>query len=91
MCEFLRTDHILTTRIPPCSRVPPSITIEEAVRVGSATLTIGEERFAEAEALLRAGKSAEAARAFEQLRTEYPNTWIDREATKRLSAVKRMP
>jgi nitrilase len=73
---------------PVLKKIPATITIEEAVRIGSATLTIGEERFSEAEALLRAGKSAEAAQAFARLREEYPNTWIDREAAKRLSAIK---
>jgi nitrilase len=79
---------VLTDPNPPVLRkIPATLTIAEAVRIGSATLTSGEERFAEAEALLRSGKSAEAARAFTKLRKEFPGTWIDREAGKRLAEI----
>ncbi len=76
---------ILTDPNPPVlKKVPEKTTIAEAVRVGSATLTVGNERFSAAEALLRAGKKEEARQAFERLRAEFPRTWIDREARKRL-------
>jgi len=68
--------------------VAAEITIEEAVRIGGKTLTIGEERFQEAEALLRAGKTSDAARAFEELQAEFPRTWIDRAARKRLAEIR---
>jgi len=69
-------------------QIPSTITVREAVRIGSGTLTIGEERFAEAEGLQRAGKSAAAAQAFAKLREEFPGTWIDREAARHLAEIK---
>jgi hypothetical protein len=65
-------------------KIPPTITVEEAVRIGDGTLTTGEERFGHAEALSRAGKTAEAVRAFEELRRDFPHTWIDRASRDRL-------
>ncbi len=61
-----------------------TISVEEAVRIGAATLTTGEERFKEADALLRAGKVDEARSLFEKLRLEFPGTWIDRVSRERL-------
>jgi hypothetical protein len=58
------------------------------VSVGAKTLTVGGERFEAAEALLREGRTAEATRAFEQLCVEFPGTWIDRAARKRLASLK---
>jgi hypothetical protein len=79
---------VLTNPNPPAlKKLPATITIEEAVRLGASLLTVGEARFAQAEALLRSGKSAEAARAFTRLREEFPGTWIDREAGKRLTEI----
>lgn len=79
---------ILTNPNPPVlKKVPATITIEEAVRIGEKTLTVGEERFQEAEALLRAGKTSEAIGAFEKLRAEFPRTWIDRAAQKLLAKI----
>jgi len=79
---------VLTDPNPPAlKKLPATITIEEAVRIGSGLLTEGEERFAEAEALMRSGRTAEASRAFSRLRREFPDTWIDREAEKRLAAL----
>jgi hypothetical protein len=63
-------------------------TVEEAVRVGAKTLTVGNERFEAAETLLREGKTAEAIHAYEQLRIDFPGTWIDRVARKRLASLK---
>jgi len=80
---------ILTDPNPPVlKKIPATITVEAAVRIGSATLTIGEERFQEAEALLQAGKTAQAARAFEKLRTDFPHTWIDHSAEERLAKIR---
>ncbi len=80
---------ILTDPNPPVlKKIPATITVEDAVRIGSATLTSGEERFAEAEALARAGKTADAIRAFEKLRAEFPQTWIDQVAQERLAKIR---
>ena len=80
---------VLTDPNPPIlKKIPATISIEDAVRIGSGALTIGEERFTEAETLMRSGKSEEAARAFARLREEFPGTWIDREAEKRLAGIK---
>ena len=80
---------ILTDPNPPVlKKIPPTITIEEAVRVGAGALTVGEARFAEADALMRAGKTGEAIAAFEKLSAEYPSTWIDRQARLRLSKLR---
>jgi len=80
---------ILTDPNPPVlSKIPATITVEEAVRIFAGTLTTGEERFAKAESLLRAGKSEAAARAFEELRAEFPGTWIDRSAGERLARIR---
>ena len=73
---------------PALKKLPVTTTVEEAVRVGAKTLTVGGERFEAAEALLREGRTAEATRAFEQLCVEFPGTWIDRAARKRLASLK---
>ncbi|MCC6263727.1 MAG: hypothetical protein IT169_09140, partial [Bryobacterales bacterium] len=51
-------------------------------------LTIGEERFRDAEALLNSGKTADAIAAFEKLRTDFPRTWIDRVSRQRLEKIR---
>jgi len=80
---------ILTDPNPPVlSKIPATITVEEAVRIFAGTLTTGEERFAKAESLLRAGKVEAAARVFEELRAEFPGTWIDRSAGERLARIR---
>lgn len=77
---------LLTHPNPPIlTKLPVTITVPEAVRIFAGTLTTGEERFHQAEALLRAGKTAEALRAFQALRAEFPATWIDRAAAARLA------
>ena len=76
---------ILTDPHPPVlDKVPERMTIEEAVRISSMTLTVGEERFKAADALLREGKTKEARAAFEALSAEFPRSWIDRVARERL-------
>ena len=80
---------ILTDPSPPAlKKLPVTTTVEEAVRVGAKTLTVGNERFEAAEALLREGKTAEAARAYEKLCAEFPGTWIDRAARNRLASLR---
>ena len=80
---------ILTDPTPPVlEKVPASITVEEAVRIGAKTLTEGNDRFAEAQRLAREGKSAEARAAFERLRAQFPHTWIDRAARAELAKLR---
>jgi len=79
---------ILTDPHPPVlKKVPATITIEEVVRLGRETPTVGEERFRDADALLKAGKTQEARTAFEKLRSDYPATWIDRVSQERLDSL----
>lgn len=80
---------LLTDPSPPVlKKVPETTTVEESVRIGSGTLTIGQELFSEADALLKVGKTSEAAAAFEKLRADYPGTWIDRSARQRLAKIR---
>jgi predicted amidohydrolase len=80
---------ILTDPNPPVlNKVPATISAGEAVRIASQTLTVGNERFKDAEALMKAGRTAEAIAAFEQLRAEFPRTWIDRVARERLAKMR---
>jgi hypothetical protein len=80
---------ILTEREPPVlAKVPSNVTAEEAVRIAATVLTTGEERFKEAEALARAGKTREAIRLFERLCEECRTSWIDRAARERLRALR---
>jgi len=80
---------LLTQPHPPVlDKVPETIGVEEAVRISQGALTMGEERFADAEKLLRDGKAAEAIRAFERLIADYPHTWIDRVARERVAAIR---
>jgi predicted amidohydrolase len=79
---------VLTDPNPPVlKKIPQTITVDEAVRIGAATLTVGNERFRQADDLLKAGKTSEAAAAFEKLRAEFPHTWIDRVARERLARI----
>jgi predicted amidohydrolase len=74
-------------RPPVLAKVPETISIEEAARISSLTLTVGGDRFQEADALLRDGRTEEAIRAFQTLRAEFPHTWIDRRARERLAKI----
>ncbi|MHC4404121.1 MAG: nitrilase-related carbon-nitrogen hydrolase [Planctomycetota bacterium] len=79
---------ILTDPHPPVlNKVPETVTVEEAVEISRGVLTVGQRRFNEAEALLREGRTAEAVRAFKKLRSDYPHSWIDRAATRRLAEI----
>ena len=62
------------------AKVPSNVTRDEAIRIMATVLTTGEERFHEAEALARAGKTEEAIRLFERLCEECRTSWIDRAA-----------
>jgi predicted amidohydrolase len=80
---------ILTDPNPPVLRkIPATITVEQGVRIWEKMLTTGEERFRKAEALFRAGNTAEAAAIFEELRLQVPGTWIDRAAQERLASIR---
>jgi predicted amidohydrolase len=79
---------LLTDPNPPVlKKIPATITVDEAVRLWGKLLTTGEDRFQQAEDLLKSGKPREAILAFEQLRVDFPETWVDRSARKRLAAL----
>ena len=83
---------ILTDPHPPVlDRLPATISAEDAIRVGAKTLTVGNDRFSEAQALLKSGRTAEAKAAFEKLRAEFPYTWIDRASRAALEKMKAGP
>ena len=78
--------RILTDTNPPVlAKVPISLTQQEAGRIMSRTLTVGEDEFKQANDLLQLGRTDEAMTAFERLRKDYPDTWIDRQAQERLA------
>jgi len=80
---------ILTDPNPPVfKKIPATITVNKAVRIWGEMLTTGEERFNEAEALERAGKTAQATALYEKLRAELPDTWIDRAAEQHLARIR---
>lgn len=62
--------------------------IEDSVRISSGALTAGDERFKQASALQAQGRKDDAIRAFEQLRADYPGTWIDRVSRERLEKLR---
>jgi hypothetical protein len=76
---------MLTDPNPPVlAKVSSNVTPQEAVRIFATALTSGEQRFNEAEALARNGKTAEAVKLFEKLCEECRTSWIDRAARERL-------
>ena len=80
---------ILTQERPPIlDKVPIEISREDAGRIAAEVLTIGEEEFRQAEALVRAGNRTEAVEAFSQLRSSYRGSWIDRVAAERLKTLR---
>lgn len=80
---------MLTESNPPIlEKVPIEISQQEAGRIASEVLTIGEEEFRQAEALVRAGNTAEAIAAFGRLRSKYRGSWIDRVAAERLKTIR---
>src|SRR5205085_12097111 len=79
---------ILTDPNPPAlAKVPSNVTKEEAIRNFRAVLTTGNERFNEAEALAKAGTTAEAVRLYERLCEECRTAWCERAARERLLAL----
>lgn len=83
---------ILSDPKPPVlAKVPATITERDAVRMAQKVLTVGAEEFQAADALVRAGRIAEAAEAFTRLRSEYRDSWIDRRAAERLAQLKPQP
>jgi hypothetical protein len=82
---------ILTEPKPPVlAKVPSNVSKHEAIRIMATVLTTGEERFNQANALARQGKTSEAIRLFEQLCEECRTSWIDRAARQRLRALREM-
>jgi predicted amidohydrolase len=80
---------MLTDPNPPVlAKVASNVTKEEAVRIMAVGLTTGEERFKEAEALARAGKTAEAIKLFEALCEECRTSWIDRAGRERINRLR---
>ncbi|KAA5543573.1 hypothetical protein FYK55_10175 [Roseiconus nitratireducens] len=80
---------MLTDPHPPIlDKVPIEISQQEAGRIASEVLTIGEEEFRQAESLVRAEKTAEAIEAFARLRKKYRGSWIDRVAQERLTTLR---
>ena len=78
--------RILTDTKPPVlDKVPIDLTSQEAGRIMARALTVGEDEFKQANALIGSGKTDEAISAFERLRKEYPGTWIDRVSQERLA------
>ena len=67
--------------------MPIDITQKQAGRIAAKVLTIGEEEFRQAEALVRAGKVDEAIAEFGRLKEEYRGSWIDRVSTERLKTL----
>lgn len=80
---------ILTDPNPPVlAKVPSNVTKDQAIRILSTVLTTGEERFNQARALARAGKTEEAIKLFEKLCEECPTSWIDRAAQTELKTLR---
>jgi predicted amidohydrolase len=74
---------------PVLEKVPASITREEAVRIFSGILTVGDERFQKANELARTGRIEKAIKAFEELIRDYPASWIDRAAKARVESLRK--
>jgi len=78
--------RILTETNPPVlAKVPIDLTRQEAGRIMARALTVGEDEFKQANALVGRGRTNEAIAAFGRLRREYPATWIDRRSEERLA------
>jgi predicted amidohydrolase len=71
------------------AKVPSNLSTEDAIRIMATVLTTGEQRFNEAEALARAGKTEEAIRMFERLCRECRTSWIDRLSQERLQRLRK--
>jgi predicted amidohydrolase len=81
---------MITNPDPPVlKKVPEVTTVEEAVRIASGALTVGEERFSQAARLQRDGKKDEAIRAYEALIADFPKSWIDRVSRQRIAELRK--
>jgi len=79
---------ILVAPNPPAlAKLPEKDTPEEVTRRANGVLTAGQDRFDAAEALMCEGKTKEATIAFEELRRDFPGSWIDRQAKKQLKEI----
>jgi predicted amidohydrolase len=77
---------ILTDPNPPVlAKVTESITVPEAVEISERALTVGEGRFKEAAGLQHEGRTNEAIAAYQNLRKEFRQTWIDHVSEQRLA------
>lgn len=76
---------ITRTDPPVLKKVPEVTTIDEAVRISRGVLTIGQEKFREADRLRSEGRKEDALRAYEALIAEYPRSWIDRVSRQRIN------
>jgi len=84
--------RILTDPNPPVlSKVQSNVTREQAIRTMAIGITTGEERFNEAQGLIRAGKTKEAIRLLAQFCEECPTSWIDRAGRERLRTLHAQP
>jgi predicted amidohydrolase len=80
--------RMLTDPAPPAlAKVASNVTADEATRIAATALTRGEERFQQAEALARAGKTEAAIEAFRKLCEECRTSWIDRRGRERIAAL----
>ncbi len=73
---------------PALERLPEETSVEEAVRVARSARSEGQARFNEASRLQREGRREEAVRAYEQLCSDYPRTWIDTVSRQRLKELR---
>ncbi len=79
---------VLTQNEPPAlKKLPNDDTPEEITERCSRVLTVGEEAFRAADALLKAGEKEEARAAFEKLCEEYRGSWIERVGRERLQGI----
>lgn len=74
---------------PALAKLPAKDTPEEVTRRANGVLTVGTDRFAAAEGLMREGKVEEAVKAFEELQRDFPGSWIDRQAEERLKGLRK--
>ena len=72
---------------PVLARLPDSGSPVAITRRAAAVMTRGEDEFAAAETLLRAGERAAARRLFERLCEQYAGAWIERAARQRLATL----
>jgi len=83
------TYDILTASEPPAlANLPTEDTPEEVTRRANGVLTVGNDKFDEAQKLMDTGKTEEAIRAFEKLQEEFPTSWIDRVAQERIEEMR---